>query len=287
MFGRNYGEKTYRETEEYKELVKAKNQLTFANSELQNVKAKFQNIIDGSANRKQEELLGQILQVFVADLGLRVAENQALLTKETPAVVVSGAAPKTEVNAEKLRSPTPTIEKEIARPQKTFDLKKLKSYEWILTNSASADDVHKNLKYVEIRNLNDFLALAKDAPIQSFQSIFGSYRGYILGVDGKNYGTMLIEISSNATALEKPEAKGTIKIFKENRDTMSSNFTTHAIGKIVDGSGCVILNPGQDNKFYQVYKVRDSQLAGYFYERLTNGTTKTIGSFVLNRTDQF
>lgn len=261
MFGRNYGEKTYRETEEYKELVKAKDQLTFANSELQNVKAKFQNIIDGSANRKQEEMLGQILQVFLADLGLRVAENQ--------------------------RSPTPTTEKEIVKPEKTFDLKKLKSYEWILSNSASTDDVHKNLKNVEIRNLNEFLAIAKDAPIQAFGGIFGSYRGYILGVDGKNYGTMLIEINANAATSEKPEAKGTIKIFKENRDTMSSNFTTHALGKIVEGSGCVILNPGQDNKFYQVYKVRDSQLAGYFYERLTNGTTKTIGSFVLNRTDQF
>ena len=76
MYGRNYGELTYRESEEYKTLVKAKEDLTFAKADLENVKAKFQNILDGSGSKKQEELLAQILQVFLVDLGLRAADNQ-------------------------------------------------------------------------------------------------------------------------------------------------------------------------------------------------------------------
>ena len=98
---------------------------------------------------------------------------------------------------------------------------------------------------------------------------------------------MLIEINS-VQQNDKAAAKGNIKIFRENSGTMENNFSTNALGFSVDGSTSFVINPGGDNKFYQLYKIKETQqLAGFFYERLANGTTKTIGSFVLNRVDQF
>lgn len=265
MYGRNYGEATYRETDEYKELIKAKENLSFANAELENVKVKFQNIINSSENKKQDELLAQILQVFLADLGLRAAP------------IKSAVAKPTELSSEK----------NLLKEQKKFNIKKLKSYEWILANSTDTNEIQKNLKNVEIKNLNTFLADARQPAITEFEPIFGTYRGRIRGVDNKEYGSMLIEINA-IQQNEKIVAKGEIKIFKENRETMGQGFSTNTLGLSVDGSTSFIINPGNDNKFYQLYKLKETQqLAGFFYERLVNGTTKTIGSFVLNRTDQF
>lgn len=288
MYGRNYGEKTYRESEEYRELVKTKEQLTFAKGELENVKIKFQNVINNSGNRKQEEMLAEILQIFLADLGLKAAENNqivALPAKEsTPLTTATEALLPKKAEIKAIDS---TLPQEPVQASKKFDIKKLKSYEWILANSTGTDELRKNLKNVEIKDLNEFLAAATSPAIPQFEAIYGTYRGQILGVDNKAYGSMLIEI--NAVQEEtKITAKGSIQIFRGDKGTMSNNFSGTSLGFIVNGSSCFVINPGNDNKFYQLYKIKETQqLAGYFYERLAHGTTKTIGSFVLNRTDQF
>ncbi len=284
MYGRNYGELTYRESEEYKSLVKAKEDLTFVKADLENAKVKLQNIIDGAENKKQEELLAQILQVFLVDLGLRVSDHQANSLNKT--ATVPPTAPE-QAKPALQKSTKDQVVVESPKEEKKFDIKKLKSYEWILTNSATKEDLAKNLKNVEIRNLNLFLQGARAPAISEFEPIFGSYRGRIDDVNQKEYGSMLIEINANQQS-EKPSAKGNIKIFRENSGTMENNFSTNTLGFSVEGSTSFVINPGNDNKFYQLYKIKETQqLAGFFYERLANGTTKTIGSFVLNRVDQF
>lgn len=280
MYGRNYGERTYRESDEYRELVKAKEDLTFAKSELENAKIKFQNVINNSANKKQEEMLAEILQIFLADLGLKAADNQTALSTQPSALKTATEAllpKKAEIKAVEA----------VPHEARKFDLKKLKSYEWILANSSNSDELRKNLKNVEIRNLNEFLASARSPAITEFEPIYGTYRGQIIGVDNKAFGSMLIEITA-VQENAKIRAKGSIKIFRGDHDTMSNSFSNTALGYVVDGSTTFIINPGNDNKFYQLYKIKETQqLAGFFYERLAHGTTKTIGSFVLNRTDQF
>ena len=285
MYGRNYGELTYRESEEYKVLIKAKEDLTFAKAELENAKVKFQNILDGSENKKQEELLAQILQVFLVDLGLRAADHQPALSAAKQPAKAAPIATEPAPAAPILKKEE---EKSVAvKEEKKFDIKKLKSYEWILGNSSTKEELTKNLRNVEIRNLNLFIASARVPAISEFEPIFGTYRGRIDDVNQKEYGSMVIEINSTQQN-DKATTTGNIKIFKENRDTMESNFSTNNLGYSIEGSTAFVINPGHDNKFYQLYKIKETQqLAGFFYERLANGTTKTIGSFVLNRVDQF
>ena len=53
-----------------------------------------------------------------------------------------------------------------------------------------------------------------------------------------------------------------------------------------DEENMIIIENG--SRYFQIYKINETQqLAGYFYERLINGTTKKIGTFILNRVDQF
>ncbi len=284
MAGRNYGEKTYRETADFKDLVKAHEELKFTRAELETVKTKFQNIIDGAENKKQEEVLAQILQVFLADLGLAVANQQVFQPKpvakatkaETPAIV------KAKIRLQASETPEPKVEK----PEKQYDYKRLKSYEWILTNSSGNDEIKKNLKNVEVKNLDLLLKSSTQPSAEKLESIFGAYRGRIIDLDKKEYGSLAVQIFPQSKADTETLLKGSIKIFKNGQEQSSKSFLTNRLAyQAQDSAGFFIDNGSQ---FYQVYKIAETQqLTGFMYERMVQGTTKTIGTFVLNRTDQF
>ena len=282
MYGRNYGENTYKDSAEYKSLMQAQEEAKFAKSELENIKAKFQNIVDGSSTRKQEEILAQILQIFLVDLGLRVSNPDAFAKPVIHPTTTDSLPPKIEL-------PKPHVEKPVAllqKPEKPFDYLKLKSYEWILQNSTGTNEIKKNLANVEIKDLNGFLKGAKAASPQELEPIYGTYRGRIIGVDKSEYGSLAITVNPITGANGKVTLKGSVKIYNNGQHNLDMNFNTDQLGYIGEGSrGFVIDNM---NRFFQVYKIPETQqLTGYFYDRMVNGTTKTIGSFVLNRTDQF
>lgn len=279
LFGRNYGEENFKQTNEYQNLIRNREDSNFTKNDFENAKTKFQNILDGAETKKSEELLAQILQVFLADLGLRI-QNQKAFVKTADLAAARPGNIKTEPVVVEQASFEPEPKKE-----KTFDYKKIKSYEWILQNSRDNEELQSNLKNVEIRNIDLYLKSAIEAKPPEMDTLFGSYRGRIKDVLNKEYGTL--SFTMNPVQESNPmKLKGSIKIFKNEKETSARNFTTTQIGYQVIGSLGFIIDNG--NTYYQVYKIKETQqLAGFFYERLVNGTTKTIGSFLLNRVDQF
>lgn len=259
LYGRNYGEQTFRQSEEYQSFLKEKNEHSFLKSDIENAKAKFQNILDTAENKKSEEMLSQIIQIFTGDLGLR-------------------AQPLKNIVPQASLLPDLKIEK-------VYNYKRLQSYEWILANSQNANDLKKNLKNVEIRNIDSYLKNAvQTKPIEQ-KDLFGSYRGRIMDVTQEEYGTLALEITPFEEN-ENMQLKGSIKIFKNGKQMGSKDFSTPQLGLHIEGSKGFIIDNG--NTFYQLYKIQETQqIAGYYYERLVNGTTKTIGNFVINRVDQF
>ncbi len=280
VFGQKKGEESFKQSEEYQILMRQKEEQAFTKSDLENAKTKFQNILDGAETKKSEELLAQILQVFLADLGLRI-QNQKSFTKENTVVVPAAPPPAKEP----LHQAQQTAHASSPPKEKVFDYKRLKSYEWILQNATNESDLKRNLKNVEIKDIDSFLKNSVEAKPQQIESFFGSYRGRIIDIDRKEYGTLVLEINPVADAAPA-KLKGSIKIFKNGRETSARNFTTTQLGYLVEGSSCLILENG--GTYFQVYKISETQqITGFYYERLVNGTTKTIGSFLLNRVDQF
>ena len=279
LYGRKYGEDNFKQTEEYQALVKAKEEQGFTKNDLENAKIKFQNIIDGAETKKADELLGQILQIFLADLGLKI-QNQKTFAKEC---VPTQEQQKTPLLSQK---PAPAKEEIEVKKDKRADYRKLKSREWILQNSRDDLEIKKNLKNVEIKDMTSFLETTSSAKISKFENIFGSYRGRLFSVDDKEFSTLILEIKPYRDgAKEKVHIR--IAEIRQGK-TSERNSDTDEIGFISNSSNSFLLNYGESNKFYQIYKISETnQLAGYFYEQLVNGTTKTIGSFVLNRVDQF
>ncbi len=256
LYGRNYGEQAFKQSEEYLMLTKAKEDYKPLNSLSEDSKANIQN---------------------------QVLSNERNLGPE------SISETKTEKNlsgkpTETLHKAQIAIEPE-AESVKLFDHKKLKSYEWILLNAQSAEDVAGNLKNLEIKNMDSYMAAATGTRPQDEAQLFGSYRGRILDVTNKEYGTFSLEIAPwNEEG--KDQFKGSLKLFRNGRQERTDNFSGTNFGYRFENSSGIVINFGSN--YYQLYKIpQTQQIAGFFYERLVNGTTKTIGSFVLNRVDQF
>lgn len=104
-----------------------------------------------------------------------------------------------------------------------------------------------------------------------------------MDVTGKVYATLVIDIH-NVPENTSP-ISGSIKIFKNGKETSNNSFDTSHLGYAPESSSAMVLSIGATD-YLQVYKSESLQkIAGIYYERLPNGTTKTIGTFILSRTD--
>ncbi len=284
LFGSNYGEKTYHESAEHKSLIKATEELNFAKSELENVKVKLQNITDRAETKKTEELLGQILSVFLNDLGLTIQNREAIL-KQAQQQTAPAPQPTPSVQAK-----APPLEKRdstsTAPPQAVSKLSvsKFKSFEWMVQNSTGGKSTLRDLKKVEIKNLNSYLKQATDLDTSECEDLLGVYKGSVKNIEDKNFGSLEFELKVGQNQKDQDLYGKTAWYFNEN--AISEKIGNNC-GKKIKGLGGRIFNLSPD-KFIQIYKLNNAEkTAGNFYEVLPNGTTKILGSFILNRVDRF
>lgn len=274
LWGRHYGASLSKHSEEYRELVRANQELSFAKSELENLKTKLQNIADQAGNKKTDELLAQILNVFLVDLGLRVQQLKA------PSQDVSVAEVKTEMPAQvEEKKPEVKIEKNISG--------QVKSAEWMLVNAPDEKSVQSALKKVQTRNFSSELRAAKEASGESeCQEFLGSYRGSIKDINNKYFGSMDLNLKSISTAPRTSRVAGRAAWYSEvHKTSVEKNFS--GCGLKVRHKSARYLEL-KENQFVQIYKLNSfEKIAGNFYEVLPNGTSKLVGSFVLNRVDRF
>lgn len=283
MFGSNYGEKTYSESFAHKNLVKATEELNIARADLENVKIKLQNITDRADTKKTDELLAQILHVFLTDLGLTIQNRDAILKQAQQAQAASAAIattvpklPEAHVVNEETEQPKPAAAK--------LNVNKLKSYEWMVQNSGGGESTIRDLKKVEIKNLNAYLKQADYQDASDCEQLLGVYKGSVKNINLKNFGSLEFELKVGQTKLREELYGKTAWYFKEN--SISEKIDNNC-GKKIKGLGGRIFNLATD-KYIQIYKLNNSEkTAGNFYEVLPNGTSKVIGSFVLNRVDRF
>ena len=74
--GRNYGEKTVVETADYKTMSSAGQRISQTESELNNIKEKFQNLLDQNDLSKKEDMYSKMMTFLLVDLGLRLTEEK-------------------------------------------------------------------------------------------------------------------------------------------------------------------------------------------------------------------
>lgn len=290
--GRNYGESSILESKEYKDNKSQIADSARSDEELRLMKEKFQNLLDSADLKKADEVYGKVMTLFLVDLGLRISEQQQkdLDAGKTKLAVCSPvAAPANTAVKEKQVEPvveaTQTqVEEKVEKTPRFSKLNsgRFKSTEWTLVNSTSAEEILRNLEKVKLIDIDAFLKGAPQTSGHDLQKYFGTFRGKVSAVDGSDYGSLVIEIGP---AEKANNVTGEVKFFRQGKIQSNSAFTTDAWGYKPEGYQGNMVSMG--DRYLQLYKIENSdKMAGNFYERLPNGTTKLIGSFVLSRTDR-
>ncbi len=278
FFGRNYGEVTIEESAEIKSLKTIGFESQNAQQQLNNFKSKIQKLLDNADFTKPEDALSQLTTLFLTDLSLRISSEKLAQLKE----------PKKEI--------PPLIAKDVFQKEKELNDKieierkknairnpaQFRTAEDNLLKSISTEEIRRHLKKVEVRKIDSLLEDAPAASYEESQQLFGSYRGSLIDVTNNIYGTLAFDIQANSS-IENP-IKGSIKFYRNGEEHGAKFFETNWLGFKGSGSQAFIVEFETD--YLQIYKIENSQkIAGIYYDRLPNGTSKTIGTFVLSRID--
>ena len=284
MFGSNYGEKTYREGAEYRSFIKATEELSFAKAEFENVKVKLQNITDQAESKKTDELLAQILHIFLTDLGLRIQNKEAILKQaqqRPPPIVVATPAKEVQQEAKKEEAPEPQ-----KQAGSKININKFKSFEWMVQNSSGNQGTLRDLKKVQIKNLKSFLERADYLDKDECSQLLGVYKGSVKDINNKYFGSFEFELKVGQIGANE-ELYGKLAWYNEKNKSTFSEQIKNNCGKKIKGLSGRIFSITAD-KYVQLYKLNNlEKIASNLYEVLPNHTSKILGSFILNRVDRF
>jgi hypothetical protein len=286
FFGRNYGEVTKTESSEFKTMKSDNFNNQNAQTELNNLKDKFQKLLDSSDLKKADEILGQVMTIFLADLSLQLSEQKQKEFDEgkklcSSNAIINQVAQKAEPAVEN-KALAEAEEKPAAKAATRLSAR-FKMGEFEMSEARDVRDIRKALSKLEVKKIDTLLDGAPVSTFQQSKAFFGTYRGSIIDVTGNAYGSIIFNIQNVPS--ESQPIKGSIQLYKNGEIMSNSNFTTDSIGSSPINSSATVLNVGPKH-FLQVYKIEYSQkIAGIYYEQLPNRTTKTIGTFILSRTD--
>ena len=251
------------------------------------MKDKFQKLLDSSDLKKADEILGQIMTIFLADLSLQISnEKQKDFNDGKKLCTInsntSNALAKTEQKAETVKTPESEIEKPVQKNQIQNNAR-FKLGEFEISEARDSNEIFKALKKLEVKKIDSLLEGSSEANYQQSKKFFGSFRGTVIDSVGKIYGTMVFEIKSTPSG--KRPISGSIKLYQNGIERVGDDFSTDGLGSALSSSTATVIEFGS-SKYLQVYKIESEQkIAGYYYEVLPNRTSKTIGTFVLSRTD--
>lgn len=286
--GRNYGETSITESKDYKDTKSMISDNAHSEEELRLMKDKFQALLDSADLKKADEVYGKMMTLFLVDLGLRISEQQQkdLDVGKAQLAMCSPASDKPVVK----EKPVETPKQEASAEPKEKDSKftkmaagRFKSTEWTLVNSSSNAEILRNLEKVKLTDIDAFLKGAPETQFSDLQKYYGTFRGRVAAVDGTNYGSLVVSIGPSTD--KNNQVTGEVKLYRNGNNESTSNFTSNTWGYTPSGFQGNMVSMG--GRYLQIYKIENAdKLAGNFYERLPNGTTKLIGSFVLSRTDR-
>lgn len=292
FYGRSYGEKTSDDSIEVRNLKSENFQSQTSQQELDNLKIKFQNLLDSSDLKKADEVLGKIMTIFLADLSLRVSDEKQKDFLEGKRLCSQNQINE-QVAIESVKKETEEPKKEIEVRQKPEDhslpppiknLAQFKLNEFSIMEAQDTDEILRTLDKLEVKKIDSLTNGADQASYEQSKKFLGSYRGSLIGADKKVYGTLVmnIELSEDKT---KP-FKGIIELFRNGSVTSRTRFASSSIGLSGNQSQSTIIDVGDGSSYLQTYKIDNlNKIAGIYYDRLPNGTSKTIGTVVLSRTD--
>lgn len=202
LFGKNYGETNFKNSEEYLNFLNSKN----------------------SAN----------------DTDKNISDLQTLDQEKSIESDIQKEELKPEIT-EKTKLTSPTEAQENKQQLYPFNREEYKTYEDLLIHADTKESALKALDKLKLKQLDSFLQNSKTAMATDFEDYLGSYRGNIIGETGKPFGSLVINLKKNISD-DKEIISGEILVYRDGREIIGNRFDNTDKGLRVDGSSSLILD---------------------------------------------
>lgn len=240
---------------------------------------------------KADEILGKIVTVFLADLGLRLGykpTNPALLD-----AACAIAAPTPVVTATPTPTSTPQISQENPKPTPTPNPQTWTRGENRVTNARDEAEALEELRKLEIPDLFSTLKESKNLSTREALDIDGHFQGEISFFDRKTHKTdWYIEWQVQYRSATKEGSSYIALTRKSDGKTFSRTRSGTEKGLVTDnfmrpaGSRAMIVNVYGDDGYIQIYPLGNKNTwVGNYYEKAKLGEYQMIGQVRLNKVD--
>jgi hypothetical protein len=228
---------------------------------------------------KAEEILAKIMQIFVADLGLRVAKSDIdKLSSKKPEAVVTQALPASPPPSPPKRKPEPVSAPASPGPD-------LKAAETKLHEVRDEGDADKFLKSVTADNLFSVIRTAQPANRKNLENMAGSFQGHIRFADTALRAKDVQMTVDVKTGTETAEGFYKIIISQEGREesntTGSGKFADHY--KASPESTAILVRATPNNYAQLYWSPQLNQYFGNYYRMESVDRYSPIGVIFLRR----
>lgn len=294
--GRNFGEKSIKDSQTYQQLQDAQIKLTAAEEKHEKLRTQFQNLLDSTDLKQAHEILGKMVVILLADLALKISKdqedqiaygrglceaaitNQKRVDHQSQHSVSQTAAPAKGVSPEKIATQKP--------PQWSAQgVQKFKSAEWLAMNAGDENQALRRLEKAKITNMNQLLSEATPMKADRLFKLEGEYKGQIRDVNDQTYASLTMKIRFKRNS-DGPTIWIESTVVRDGKESVRTSEGT-TVGQRSEDSNAWIFEQ-EPGRYFQLYQLRsDPKIFGHYYEVMPQGTTKFIGQVSLTRVDQF
>ena len=257
--------------------------------------AEYLQIKDQRARyQKADEILGKIILLFLADLGVRVSQDQMKFAKEGSAplgAVEPNSRPlKNRQDGRRRKKAATASEGSVAKPQPNLPSKgldKILASEKKLENVYSDEEVEEILKQVTLDNFFDHLRSSANMSVSQVERLSGMFAGKVHFDDSSKTSWDAKIIFSGR--LEQGGLKGSAKVeLSKDGKTFSNSRSKGNLGKnfksLPGGSQGIIVEANGGDGYFQLYAPpRLNSLVGLYYHRQRIGEFKRTAVVTLFR----
>ncbi|MEM7646951.1 MAG: hypothetical protein AAF203_08585 [Pseudomonadota bacterium] len=238
---------------------------------------------------KANELLGKMMTLFLAELSLRISENDLKNALNTAEAIASedDDSPSSSKECSQTQKKCPTLKELADKFGKQIVEIQEKKRVWAdrekkLPNPGSVDEIDNFLKEVTMDDFFSEIAKSSFMNESKVKKMQGVFEGVLTYFDPETPDTdVLIEFDG---VVEKGEVVGNRKVQLSRNgkafSTSTGDGTQKGMRQITD-SEAFFVETGKS--YFQLYEISSSDLIGNFYREKSVGTFEKIGTVRLTR----
>lgn len=269
------------------QLKESQQQTKDLKAQIQSFKSHIDELSAGSSDKTAEEILGKMMQIFLADLSLRIkAPNSATIAGPPPPTNPPLQPQTTHASSAKAESKQEVPPTQNTAPKRSGALI-VHEIEKKIANSRNEQEALENLGSTRIENFFEVLSQAKPMDQKSALVLEGNFVGQTKPFDlQKRVVSVQMNVQlKGSTGNSSPQ--GTVQIIESKEGKVFSHSRGQGSLKsfsMYEGSTMIAVeHNGGDSYFQLYYSSQGDFFAGNDYEKVSASKYIPVGTIILQR----